>query len=522
MGGSESPKEAQPGAVSPTRTSEERLQKSVAFVVSPNTSNAAENRRRHHLAKRIQTVWLKQFHKRGAQPQDQPSYIHDVNKQHEEGGETPLREPEEHPEAVIDDTSTESPQVSVEHGMLTQLYEQTRKEAERRFEDMNETSAAPHERYEQLMKIRRRLQQLQRSSVQSLFMSKRRFGELDALLSQCETLSETIMSSSLDKALVPDLHEQVAPELCLKQKLQRLLQVAVTKGVDLKTAFKHFDRDGNGTISRIEMHKGIRELGEQFQDLSPAEIDLLLDRFDLDENGEVDYQAFLEFVMTKKYNSIERKLANLLVDIDVACLRESIKSADKDSDGKLSIEQFKEALGEHLSADESEQAFECFAHGSDRLSTKRFNSFVQALHAARRSASYHGLLSGIKLTDNKEVAMKAQAAHEEMLQRSSEGGKWWEVQCNNRLYDIRNVRPKPPWTDKSCLVETSSVEDSVSDREASIVWTTYAAQDKCDPSDILNQRQNGSATERAKLYFEAIERETQRLVDRVRSKAAKQ
>ena len=476
--------------------------------VSPNTATLVESRRKHHSAKRIQKVWM------GRSKGSSSLGSHSSRQQPGDPA------PEEKQGSLGFDNKENSHilQENVEYDVLCKLYAQTRKEAERRYEELNIAPTAAHQRYEQLMKIRQRLSRLLRERSVSKFEAKRRRRELGSLVSGCERMVMAVKDASLEKALSSSGHGEVAPELCLKQKLQRLLQVAVTKGVDLKTSFRHFDRDGNGTISRSEMHKGIRELGEQFQDLSPAEIDLLLDRFDLDEHSEINYHAFLDFVMTKKYNSIEQKLATVLVDVDAVNLRASLKAADKDNDGRLTLEEFKQTVNEVIPTEDLDEAFEYFAQHQPTFVIKKLDSFVQALHAARRSTTYHALLSGIKLTEDKRLLNQAKATHEELLRSNANGSNWWEVQCNNKLYDIRKVRPNPPWRDKSCLAEEVTSENAITDAEASIVWTTFAAADRHNPHEILKTIPEGTASERAKLYFEAIERETQRLIDQAKAK----
>ena len=55
---------------------------------------------------------------------------------------------------------------------------------------------------------------------------------------------------------------------------------------ELKDAFKVFDTDGSGSISRSEMKKLMKKLG---QTLSDAELDAMMDEVDTDKNGEIDF-----------------------------------------------------------------------------------------------------------------------------------------------------------------------------------------------------------------------------------------
>ena len=58
---------------------------------------------------------------------------------------------------------------------------------------------------------------------------------------------------------------------------------------ELKDAFAVFDADGSGTISRTELKKLMKNLG---QTLSDAELDAMMDEVDTDGNGEIDFAEF--------------------------------------------------------------------------------------------------------------------------------------------------------------------------------------------------------------------------------------
>jgi calmodulin len=58
---------------------------------------------------------------------------------------------------------------------------------------------------------------------------------------------------------------------------------------ELKDAFKVFDADGSGTISRSELKKLMKSLGQK---LSDAELDAMMDEVDTDKSGEIDFDEF--------------------------------------------------------------------------------------------------------------------------------------------------------------------------------------------------------------------------------------
>ena len=58
---------------------------------------------------------------------------------------------------------------------------------------------------------------------------------------------------------------------------------------ELKDAFAVFGADGSGTISRTELKKLMKNLG---QTLSDAELHAMMDEVDTDGNGEIDFAEF--------------------------------------------------------------------------------------------------------------------------------------------------------------------------------------------------------------------------------------
>jgi len=64
---------------------------------------------------------------------------------------------------------------------------------------------------------------------------------------------------------------------------------------ELRDAFKVFDADGSGTISRSELKKLMKNLGQK---LSDEELDAMMDEVDTDGNGEIDFQEFKTMMTT--------------------------------------------------------------------------------------------------------------------------------------------------------------------------------------------------------------------------------
>eukprot|EP00299_Pterocystis_sp_00344_P016708 c8379_g1_i1.p1 GENE.c8379_g1_i1~~c8379_g1_i1.p1 ORF type:complete len:607 (+),score=189.99 c8379_g1_i1:48-1868(+) len=64
---------------------------------------------------------------------------------------------------------------------------------------------------------------------------------------------------------------------------------------EIYAAFKVFDRDGNGVITKEELREVMESLGE---DLSKEDLDALMREADTDGNGQMDYQEFRSFILS--------------------------------------------------------------------------------------------------------------------------------------------------------------------------------------------------------------------------------
>ena len=63
---------------------------------------------------------------------------------------------------------------------------------------------------------------------------------------------------------------------------------------EIKEAFKVFDKDGNGFISAAELRHVMTNLGEK---LSDEEVDEMIREADVDGDGQINYQEFVDMMM---------------------------------------------------------------------------------------------------------------------------------------------------------------------------------------------------------------------------------
>jgi len=106
---------------------------------------------------------------------------------------------------------------------------------------------------------------------------------------------------------------------------------------EFKEAFALFDKDGDGSITAIELGEVMRKLG---QEPSNEELTDMVNEVDVDGNGQIDFDEFC-FMMGKKLSDGDNDEE----------LKEAFKVFDKDGDGKISPEELRTvmaSLGENL------------------------------------------------------------------------------------------------------------------------------------------------------------------------------
>ncbi len=73
------------------------------------------------------------------------------------------------------------------------------------------------------------------------------------------------------------------------ETLEQIRKKLYEKAVSLKTVFRHFDRDKDGTVSRAEFRKALIELNLDFPE---PELNGLIERLDEDGSNAINYQEF--------------------------------------------------------------------------------------------------------------------------------------------------------------------------------------------------------------------------------------
>merc|ERR1711893_145843 len=113
---------------------------------------------------------------------------------------------------------------------------------------------------------------------------------------------------------------------------------------EFREAFSLFDKDGDGTITTKELGTVMRSLG---QNPSDEELQDMINEVDVDGNGEIDFEEFLQ-MMAKKMKETDSEEE----------IREAFKVFDKDGDGFLTPKELRTVmanLGEKLTDEEIEE-----------------------------------------------------------------------------------------------------------------------------------------------------------------------
>ena len=108
-------------------------------------------------------------------------------------------------------------------------------------------------------------------------------------------------------------------------RLRAVFAKAVEKGLSVKSAFEHLDRDNNGQLSATEMHNALLKL-PHFRDVSEEEVKRLVQILDSDSNGFISLEEFIFFVhgnvdfITSKQNA-KVSLLHFFYFFSVFCLQ---------------------------------------------------------------------------------------------------------------------------------------------------------------------------------------------------------
>ncbi|KAH7424218.1 hypothetical protein KP509_12G095500 [Ceratopteris richardii] len=137
---------------------------------------------------------------------------------------------------------------------------------------------------------------------------------------------------------------------------------------EFRQAFKLFDKNGDGTVTTLELGGVMRSIG-----LNPtgAELQDMINEVDVDSSGTVDFNEFL-LLMSRKMKETDSEEE----------LQEAFKVFDRDHDGFISAAELRYVmtnLGEKLTGDEiHEMIREADLDGDGKVSFQEFVRMVSS------------------------------------------------------------------------------------------------------------------------------------------------
>merc|ERR1719483_1664144 len=114
---------------------------------------------------------------------------------------------------------------------------------------------------------------------------------------------------------------------------------------DVKSAFRKFDSDGDGHISRSELRQVMSSFSE-------PEVDSIFALGDKDQSGGIDYQEFIAMMIPNSSTVLKRVSSQFN---SISAVKEGFKRIDNNGDGAISRQELKQVM--HLSDEELDVVF---------------------------------------------------------------------------------------------------------------------------------------------------------------------
>ena len=120
---------------------------------------------------------------------------------------------------------------------------------------------------------------------------------------------------------------------------------------DVRAAFKRFDSNGDGALSKPELAAALKSSGHSY---SEVEVDAIFSLGDTDGDGEVSLQEFVD-LMSPSSSEVLAKLRRNFKSI--ANVKETFKKIDSNNDGLLSKQEMLNSPGCKFDSEEVDAIF---------------------------------------------------------------------------------------------------------------------------------------------------------------------
>ena len=120
---------------------------------------------------------------------------------------------------------------------------------------------------------------------------------------------------------------------------------------DVKTAFKRFDNNGDGALSKAELSAAMKSSGESYSDV---EVDAIFSLGDVDGDGEITLEEFIT-LMSPSASQVVQKISKSFKNLND--VKEAFKRIDTNNDGLLSKDEMRTSPGNKFDSEEIEAIF---------------------------------------------------------------------------------------------------------------------------------------------------------------------
>merc|ERR1719309_172658 len=120
---------------------------------------------------------------------------------------------------------------------------------------------------------------------------------------------------------------------------------------DVKSAFKRFDRNGDGALEKQELAAALKSSGESYSDV---EVNAIFSLGDVDGDGEITLEEFIA-LMSPSASSVVKRISKSFKNLND--VKAAFKKIDTDNDGLLSKKEIMASSGNKFDAEEVDAIF---------------------------------------------------------------------------------------------------------------------------------------------------------------------